>query len=507
MNCIGAFRVAAIIKKIETNTDAYFILPHNERTLATYLNPNRANVTSHYTDDAEIISKLLAGYDIVCFSSMSNTFNYAAEISKKLKERCGTVFTLLGGVHARLYPNEAIGHFDAICTGEGEKPARQFIQAFREGRDFYRTKGLWFRKGGGEIVKNPSETLNSNRELNEFQSGYNLFDCLLYDNRKKKFVQFKRKDYLRLNGLQYNTMWTLGCPFACTYCSNSGFAEADKGNRMLRYPEPEAVIREIEQELAYHPYVRNVSFHDDNLTALPYDVLKGFCELYKERIHLPFAVYGIHPKTIDKEKMDLLASHGMFRSKLGIESGCEKTLRQYGRNMSIQTIRDAASISTAIQRKYRRHMIPPDFDVITDNPTETREDIITSLRLYNSFERPFTLNVFSLRKFPGTKLTAYFDENGIDCPDLPFFAVRPTMCNVLIYLIACVKIPDRLFERLLLNVKGNGEEQKEYNFLLRIAHFLFLVKRGLDCLLKLDFSRFSGRWLYVYWTIFYRWRR
>jgi len=507
VSCIGAFRVASVIKRIETNTDAYFILPNNDRSLATYLFPKRAHINLPYTEDADIISKKLAGYDMVCFSCMSNAFNYAAEISKRLKERYGAgVYTFLGGVHARLYPNEAIEHFDAICTGEGEKPARQLIEAFREGRDFYRTKGLWFKKDGG-VIKNQPETLNSHEELNEFQSGYNLFDSLLYDKKKKKFVRFRRKDYLKFNGLQYNTMWTLGCPYACTYCSNSGFAEADKGNRKLRYPDPEAVIREIEQELALHPYVRHISFHDDNLTTLPFDVLKEFCVLYKARINLPFAVYGIHPKTINKEKMDLLAAHGMMRSKLGIESGCEKTLKQYGRNMSIQTIRDAVAISTAIQRKYRRHMIPPDFDVITDNPTETREDIVTSLRLYNSFDRPFTFNVFSLRKFPGTKLTAYFDENGIECPDLPFFQARPTFCNVLLYLIACHKIPDRLFEWLLLKVRGNEEEQKEYKALLRIVYFVYLAKRGMDCVLKMDLSRFTGSWLYVYWSVFYRWRR
>ena len=512
INCIGAFRVAAVIKKIEKNTDAYFILTNNERSFATYINPNKANVASSYSEDAAILSELLAGYDMVCFSSMSNTFEYAAEISQRLKERSAggrggdKVFTLLGGVHARLYPHEAIAHFDAICTGEGEKPARQLIEALRAGGDFYNIRGLWFRRDGA-AVKNESEPLNSHEELNEFQSGYNLFDCKIYNAKKKKFVRFGKYDFLKYNGLGYNTMWTLGCPFACTYCSNNGYAAADKGNLKLRYPRPEAVIREIEQELAIHPYIRTICFHDDNLTALPIALLREFCELYRERIDLPFAVQGIHPNTISAEKMDLLASYGMIRSKLGIESGNEKTLKQYGRNTSIQSIREAAAISAATQRKHRRRMIPPDFDVITDNPTETREDIVASLRLYNSFDRPFTFNVFSLRKFPGTQLTAYFDENGIECPDLPFFEVRPIFCNALLYLIACVRIPDRLFERWLLKVRGNEEEQKEYKALLRFVHFIYLLKRGLDCLLKLDFSRITGKWLYIYWIVFYGWRR
>jgi len=505
INCIGAFRVAAVIKKIEKNTDAYFILTNNGRSFATYINPNKANVASSYSFDAEIISEKLAGYDMVCFSSMTNTFEYAAEISKKLKARYTNVFTLLGGVHARLYPNEAIEYFDAICVGEGEKPARQLIQAFRGGQDFYHTKGLWFKKGGA-VIKNPPETLNNNEELNEFQSSYNLFDCKIYDIKKKKFTRFGRYDFLKYNGLGYNTMWTLGCPYLCTYCSNSGYAAADKGYLKLRYPEPEAIIREIEEEIERHPYIRTVSFHDDNIVALPLDVLGEFCRLYQSRINLPFTVYGIHPNTISKEKVDMLASHGLMRGKMGIQSGNEKTLKQYGRNTSLQSIRDGVSILVAAKKKHR-HMIPPDFDVITDNPTETREDIVASLRLYNSFDRPLTLNVFSLRKFPGTKLTEYFEENGIECPDLPFFEVRPTLCNVLLYLIAFVKVPDRLFEKWLLKIKGNEEEQKEYPMLLRTVHFIYLVKRGIDCLLKLDFSRISGKWLYFYWCAVYRWRK
>ena len=35
------------------------------------------------------------------------------------------------------------------------------------------------------------------------------------------------KHYLAHNDLTYSTLWSLGCPYRCTYCSNSKFLEID----------------------------------------------------------------------------------------------------------------------------------------------------------------------------------------------------------------------------------------------------------------------------------------
>lgn len=498
LNYIGARRVVAVAKK-SAYVDVYFVVTNNIHSFSVHLNPNKASAFSSF--DANIVSETLAHYDIVCFSSMTKSISYVFEIARSLKERNKNVFTLLGGVHATLYPNGTIDRFDAICVGEGEKPMRYFLEAYKNERDYYDTKGLWFNKKGN-VISNLPDTLNTNDELNEYQIGYDGFDCQIYDVRCKQFRQITKYDYLEFNGLAYNTIWSLGCPFFCTYCSNSGFAKIDKEYLKLRFPKPEIVVREMEEALIRHPYISTVIFNDDNMIALPFDVLEEFSGLYKSKINLPFCVIGIHPNTITKEKVELLASHGMIRTRMGIQSGNEKILKMYNRNTSLEKIEHGAAILADAQRKFS--MIPPAYDIICDNPVETKDDIISSLRFYNDLKRPFTFNVYSLRAFPGTKLTSYFEENKIACSELPYQLLRPTLNNAIVYLIACIKIPDRIFEKLTSKVKGYDERQKEYPILSRILRFFYLSKRAISHLKTMDFSAITGKWLYPFWKIFIR---
>jgi radical SAM superfamily enzyme YgiQ (UPF0313 family) len=499
LNCIGGRRVAAVAKKT-VEVDVYFITTNNTRSFSFHLNPYKADTFSSF--DANIVSETLACYDIVCFSSMTNSIGYVFEIVQSLKERNKKVFTLLGGVQATLHPDKTIDKFDAICIGEGEKPMRQFLEAYKNERDYYETKGLWFNKDG-KIISNLPDTLNSSEELNEYQFGYDGFDCQIYDVRYKQFRQFTKYDYLEFNGLAYNAVWSLGCPFFCSYCSNSGFAKIDKEYLKLRFPKPEIIVREIEEALKRHPYISTVTFNDDNMIALPFDVLEEFSRLYKSKINLPFCVIGIHPNTISKEKVELLASHGMIRTRMGIQSGNEKMLKMYDRNTSFEKIDRGTVILADAQRKFS--MIPPAYDIICDNPVETEDDIISSLRFYNGLKRPFTFNVYSLRALPGTKLTSYFEENKIALPDGSYNKLRPTLNNVIVYLITCIKIPDRMFEKLMNKVKGYGERQKEYPILLKILLIFSLSKRAINHLKVLDFSAITGRkWLYQFWKIFIR---
>lgn len=488
INCIGGRRVAAVTKKMADLTDIYYIIPTSKTGLLTTL-------------DIDIISEKFALYDIVCFSSMTYTVDNVFAIAKRVKERNNKVFTLLGGVHATLFPDDAIEKVDAICIGEGEKPMQRFLEMYKDEKEYYNTEGLWFNKGGG-ILKNPTEALNTNDELNIYQIGQDSLNSWIYDVGIKQFVRITKFHYLEFNRLEYPTIWTLGCPYTCSYCSNSGFAQIDKNYRKLRYPKPEIVVREIEDAISRHPYISTISFYDDNMIALPFNVLESFCSLYKSKINLPFTMYGIHPNTINKEKVELLSSSGMIRTKMGIQSGNQNTLELYKRNTSLEKIRSGVTILADAQKKYK--MMSPRYDIICDNPVETREDIISSLRFYNTLRRPFLFNIFSLRVFPGTKLTYYFKENNIKCAESFYFKIRPTFSNVILYLIACVKIPNWILEKLLPKVKGYEEEQKEYPVLLKILSRLFYYKYFINHFNRLfcPFRVITGKWLFIYWKFF-----
>jgi len=71
------------------------------------------------------------------------------------------------------------------------------------------------------------------------------------------------------------------------------------------------------------------------------------------------------------------------------------------------------------------------------------------------------------------------------------------MANILLYLLATVEAAAWLFQWLLRSVKGYQEKQKNYPLLHLIVKIIYLASRGVQHLLKLDFTTINGRFLYT----------
>jgi radical SAM superfamily enzyme YgiQ (UPF0313 family) len=500
ITALGFRRVAAVARRIDPETDIYFIAVDNLYSLLSHVFPTRA--AGFNGDDAELVGRHLAAYDLVCFSTMTASANHVEAIVAAIRRHNARTFVLLGGVHAIVYPEEAMSIADAICVGEGEKPFEMFFDAFKWAADFTDVPGMWFNTSTG-VRRNPALPLNSNADLEAFPHHYNGLDCAIWDIKGQVFRPFNRLDYAAYNGLTHRTAWSIGCPFSCTFCANDAFIALDKKYTKLRYPSPDYLIEEIELAIALHPYISTVAFYDDNLIALPLEVIRAFSEKYRARIGRPFVVFGVHPNIVTQEKLDLLAAAGMNRARMGVQSGNEKMLTFFRRRTSIDRIRSSAAMLGKAARKYR--MIPPAYDIITDCPLEDRDDVVTTLRFLYELERPYTLTIFGLRIFPKTKLWEYFAAHP-DCGDprkinSSYLDTRQTMGNVILYLLGTDKPPAWLFEWLLGFVKGYGDSQPTYPKLHFLAKNVYLAKRAFDHLAKLDFTVIVGRWTYYVWRM------
>jgi len=499
---MGFRRIVSIVKKIEPSTEVCFITTDNLYSLKSHLLPNQVKSL----DKTELIniSKYLADSDIIGFSSMTASSKYVEKISKYIKRINPNIFIIWGGIHPTLYPNESIKFVDAICIGEGEIPIKQFIEKYSKGKLFNNTPNIWFREKN-IIIKNPSLPLNNSKLLSKFLSPYNELDCLIYDVNQHKFRQFNKYDYTTFNGLLYRTLWTLGCPFSCAYCANDSFIRIDPGYRKLRYPSVNHIIDEIKQAIKIHPYIRTIGFYDDNFVALPLQIIQEFSQKYKKEIDLPFVVFGFHPNLTDKEKVELLAKAGMNRTRMGIQSGSLNTLKFFNRPTTIEKIIESTTVLADAAIKYK--MIAPSYDIISDIPTESSEDINETLQLIHRLKKPFTLTVFSLRIFPKTQLFSYVQNN----PKLKkyfknssYLDTKMTFNNILLYLLATYKIPNFIFNKLSDIAISPKNRVKEYPLLFNIVKILYLTKRGTDHLLHFDFSTITGTWTYYVWKIRYQ---
>lgn len=499
ISALGFRRVASVARKLNPKTEIYFLTVGNLYSIITHIFPSHQEFFGE--EDLNSIVEDFSNADILCFSSMTPSSSYVEKIASAVKKKNPNIFILWGGTHCIIYPEEAIKYVDAICTWEGEIPFEIFYKAFTEKRNYFTTPSMWFNTADG-IIKNKNLSLINSDQLEKFPHIFYDITCKIYDWNSKKFRQFTIHDYVKYNGLAYRTIWTIGCPYSCIYCANNAFINIDENYRKIRYTSVDYMIEEIEIAIKIYPFISTIVFYDDNFIALPIDILKDFSQKYKKRVYLPYVIFGLHPNIITEEKINILAEAGMNRGRMGIQSGNNKMLTLYNRQTSLDRIKKSAIILAKAARKY--NMIPPAYDIISDNPLETREDIIETMIFLYELERPYTLTIFSLRVFPKTKLWEYFVNNPIaDTRNLTssYLDTRKTFSNILLYVLATFKPPKWIFLGLLKHVKGYQDEQELHPILHLIVKITYLISRSIPHIIRFDFTTINGKTGYYLWKI------
>lgn len=493
LNNTGFRKMAAYVKAINADTDVYYVVTGNVRSFAYHLMTRGANALS--AEDVDAIADAVCDADIVGFSSMTQYAEATIEVIEAIRKRNPKAYIVWGGIHPIMEPEDAIKHADAACTGEGEFAFAFFLEAFKKGESFYKTPGFWFNTPDG-VRKNQNLPLMKAEEMDQmpipvYQDG----EYILHNGQG--FKPITADDHLFYNGLAYKTVWSIGCPFRCTYCGNTKFIDYDKNYRKIRHSSAATIIAELKDAKEKHPHLSSVVFDDDSFMALPMRVMEEFCELYQREIGLPFVVTGLIPNYVREDKLRLLIRTGLNRVRMGIQSGSEAVLEFYDRPTPIARVKEAC----VILNQFKRHMIPPAFDIILDNPMESVEDNQATLDLIYEMPRPYTLNVFSLRVIPNTRMEESLMEHGVSIDDIrkPYTKPRPTLSNILVFMMAAMPLPERVFRYFRAKALPTPVEQPHYPTLMLMARLAYLLKRGLDHLLFLDLTVGSGRpavWLW-----------
>ena len=490
----GFRKISAFIKLIHENTEIAYIPTGSYRSLLGYMREKDGENIS----DTDIlrVAQFMAKGEIAAFSSMTQSAPTVYRIIAELRRINPETYIIWGGIHAIIQPEDAIKYADAVCTGEGEFAFKTFLELFKNKNDYTTTPSFWFNKGN-KIIKNRNLPLMTQKEMDSLPP-LTYQDGELVYQPGKDFVKLDFKNIVDYVGLGYGTVWSIGCPLHCTYCGNTKFIEYDSGYRRLRHASPRTVVDEIKRAKLKQPHLSAVAFYDDSFLALPYAQLEEFAKLYKAEVKIPFAIYGVIPTYVREDKIALLLDAGLNRIRMGIQSGSENILEFYKRPTKLHRINEA----TKILNKFKKHMFPPAYDIIVDNPVESIEDTRATVDMLYEMPRPYTPNIFSLRIIPNTTMAKQFQDRGIDIPSITKFyhlGYDRTLANTLIFTIAFWKMPKWLYKILRKKIYPMQMDQTRYPILFKIAHWGWMIRRLYDHLRFMDFSVLPGRFGYYLW--------
>lgn len=342
------------------------------------------------------LEKVCKGSKLIGISSFASTSKRASRIILYLKKL--NIPIVYGGVHATISPEDAIRYSDIVCVGEGEETIVDLAKAIEENKSIDKIKNLWVKKQNEkekeiEIIKNPVRNIIDDIDSLPFPD-FEIQDHYLLE--KGNIRKFEERD---LAG-QIFFLTGRGCPYGCDYCSNSLFNELYKGKRkkILRWHSPEYIIKGILYMKNKFPSLGYFDIRDDTFSIRPLEDIKKFCELYKEKIGMRFKCLG-DPRTIDDEKIKLLIDAGCTDLIIGIQGSERTNLEIYHRNQTDANVLNAGKILN----KYKDKLAVM-YDVITCNPYEKPEDIISLIKLLQKIPKPYYLSVNNLVFFPGSQL-------------------------------------------------------------------------------------------------------
>lgn len=322
---------------------------------------------------------------LIAATSDSTQFKYIQRIFREIKPL--NIFTLCGGPHVSLAPRslEETEGLNAICRGEGEGALLELVVALESGKDYRNIQNLCV-KDDGVITDNPM------RRFVEDLDSLPLCDREVFDYQSIIDSDYDRAVF----------MFSRGCPYQCTYCSNHALRALQEG-KYVRFRSVESSIAEIKSVLSR--YSAKSLFLADDVFTLKKDFVEEFCERFKKEIKLPFEV-TTRVETASEDMFRWLKEAGCVRVAMGIESGNE-WLREnvLNRKMKNEQIVRAFKLAREAGIKTKSYNI-------VGFPCETEEMFEDTVKI-NTEINPDSHVCYIFNPYPGTKLYEYCREHNL----------------------------------------------------------------------------------------------
>jgi radical SAM superfamily enzyme YgiQ (UPF0313 family) len=363
--------------------------------------PNQAIFNSKIMDrffslEAKIIEKAAAMKpDLIAFSTFSSNYRWCLKIAAGIK-KISDIPIVFGGVHTTAATSRVLenDYLDYAVIGEGEYALLDLLECIKNKTprsEMLNIPNLCLKHEGQTVINAPRPYI---RDLDAMP----FPDKQLFYDKVPMFEEI------------YTALSSRGCPYDCTYCSNSMYHKIYCHEKMhIRRRSVGNVIEELKQVKA-RGKAKLILFNDEVFgTSLKW--LEEFSEIYPAAVGIRFFC-SLHPGIVKEKTVELLKKSGCWCVAIGVQSGSERIRQEiFNRHISNKQIIEAVL-------NIKRAGILVYVDNIFGAPTESEEDLEECLKLYLTI-RPDRLQTFRLTYFPGTEIIKYgLQENCITPEDV-----------------------------------------------------------------------------------------
>lgn len=245
--------------------------------------------------------------DVIGFMCTTGVHKHVMEMARGLRKNLNFI-SVFGGHHPTFVPeilNES--YIDIIVKGEGEQAFQDLLNNLRDGKPLSNIQNLNIKEGS-HVFSNDIRPLFANLDINGFPDREKLYEAsAFYRDMERKNFQASR-----------------GCPYKCSFCFHHAWKDKVYNTSMteyLRTRSAEHMVSEIEWVRDSFG-VKEVHFVDD-IFNLRTQWVEEFCELYAQRVKLPYSVI-LQSNLLTEKVAKLLKQSGCVSARVAFEAANDR---------------------------------------------------------------------------------------------------------------------------------------------------------------------------------------
>lgn len=337
----------------------------------------------------KLTQKVIEGnYDLVGFSATSPIYHKSVKSAEAIKAAAPHIKTVIGGDHVNILGRKVLYDvFDYAVFGEAEETWPEFLTAFAAGeKDLRGINGLIWRKGD-EIIQNMPRRLFP--DMNQLP--HPAIHLTKIDDYRMTYALPKNRGI----GKYVSIMMSRGCPFKCTFCSESSDVKYEGQVAKMRFRSPKNLVDEMEAHYRKHD-VRHFFFMDSNITLKKRHTVDMCEELINRKLPITFEGWT-RANLLNDELMELLVKAGLRRLSCGVESGDPEILKIIKKDVPIEAIRNFFYLCG-------KYDVEPLGSAMLGNPGETKKSVRNTINFLDSIPELLYTNFSIANPYPGTEM-------------------------------------------------------------------------------------------------------